>query len=50
MGDTSLVGVVVIGAAIVAVGVLVAVLTGAPLAGILVAVSGLFGLSQRLRA
>ncbi|HKV69022.1 MAG TPA: hypothetical protein VJN72_13110 [Gaiellales bacterium] len=50
MGDLSLIGVVLSGAAIIAVGVLVAVLTGAPLAGILVAVCGLFGLSQRLRA
>jgi hypothetical protein len=45
-----LIRVVVIGAAIVAVGVLVCVLTGSPLAGILVAVIGLIGMGQRLRA
>ena len=45
-----LIRVVVTGAAIVAVGVLVGVLTGSPLAGVLVAVIGLVGLGQRLRA
>jgi hypothetical protein len=45
-----LVRLVVIGAAIVAVGVLVGVLAGSPLAGVLVAVIGLVGFAQRLRA
>lgn len=45
-----LIRVVVTAAAIVAVGVLVGVLAGSPLAGVLVAVIGLVGLGQRVRA
>jgi hypothetical protein len=50
VGDTTWIRVGATGAAIVAVGVLVGVLAGSPLAGILVAVIGLVALAQRLRA
>jgi hypothetical protein len=50
VGDTTLWRVAVTAVAIVAVGVLVGVLAGSTLAGILVAVIGLAGLAQRLRA
>jgi hypothetical protein len=50
VGDTTWIRVAVTAVAIVAVGVLVGVLAGSPLAGVLVAVIGLAGLAQRLRA